>query len=179
MGGASVGETAGKQGRKLGARDSSPIWSSEPAFLPNLETETRESEKFLLIFFFFGWGGPCHKACEFLEPGPQQPKWGVLTTGPPGNYLICFAGGSGGEESACNAGALGWKDPLEKGTVTQSGILTCRIPWTVYIVHGVTKSRTRLNDFHFPGEKCVLEVVSARLSGDKEVGWGSASDRRP
>ena len=62
-------ETAGKQGRELGARDSSPIWASEPAFLPNLETETRESKEFVLI-----WGGGvlCHKTCEFLAPGPQQ-----------------------------------------------------------------------------------------------------------
>ena len=75
--------------------------------------------------------------------------------------------------------SLGWKDPLEKGTVTQSCFLAWRIPWTVYIVRGVAKSRTRMSDFHFPGEKCVLEVVSARLSGDKQVGWGSASDKRP
>ena len=27
-------------------------------------------------------------------------------------------------------GSLGWKDPLEKGTATQSSILVERIPWT-------------------------------------------------
>ena len=27
--------------------------------------------------------------------------------------------------------SLGWKDPLEKGTATHSGILAWRIPWTV------------------------------------------------
>ena len=26
--------------------------------------------------------------------------------------------------------SLGWKDPLEKGTATQSSILAWRIPWT-------------------------------------------------
>ena len=26
---------------------------------------------------------------------------------------------------------LGWEDPLEKGTATQSSILAWRIPWTV------------------------------------------------
>ena len=26
--------------------------------------------------------------------------------------------------------SLGWEDPLEKGTVTHSGILAWRIPWT-------------------------------------------------
>ena len=57
-------------------------------------------------------------------------------------------GGSAGKESACNARDLGWEDPLEKGKASHSSILAWRIPWT--IVHGVTKSRTRLSDFHFP-----------------------------
>ena len=50
--------------------------------------------------------------------------------------------------------------PLEgKGYPLQySSILAWRIPWTVYIVHGVAKSQTWLTDFHFtlpvfwPGE---------------------------
>ena len=45
-----------------------------------------------------------------------------------------FPGGSAGKEYACNAEdlvqSLGWEDPLEKGTVTHSGILAWRIPWT-------------------------------------------------
>ena len=32
-----------------------------------------------------------------------------------------------------------------------SSILAWRIPWTVCMVHGVTKSRTLLRDFHFMG----------------------------
>ena len=52
------------------------------------------------------------------------------------------------KKSACNAGDLGWEDPLEKGKSTHSSILAWRIPWT--IVHGVTKSQTQLSDFHFP-----------------------------
>ena len=43
--------------------------------------------------------------------------------------------------------SLGWEDPLEKGKATHSSLLAWRIPWTVY--HGVTKSQTRLSDFHF------------------------------
>ena len=43
--------------------------------------------------------------------------------------------------------SLGWEDPLEKGKVTHSSILACRISWT--IVHVVAKSQTRLNDFPF------------------------------
>ena len=42
--------------------------------------------------------------------------------------------------------SLGWEDPLEKGKATHSSILDWRIPWTI---HGLTKSQTRLSDFHF------------------------------
>ena len=44
--------------------------------------------------------------------------------------------------------SLGWKDPLVKGKATHSSILAWRIPWTVCVVHGVSKSQTRLSDFH-------------------------------
>ena len=45
------------------------------------------------------------------------------------------------------AGSLGREDPLEKGKAIHSSILAWRIPWTT--VHGVTKSWTRLSNFHF------------------------------
>ena len=43
---------------------------------------------------------------------------------------------------------------LEKGMVTHSNILAWSIPWTeepgwLYIGHGVTKSPTRLSNYHF------------------------------
>ena len=46
--------------------------------------------------------------------------------------------------------SLGWEDPLEEGMATHSSILAWRIPmdrgaWRA-TVHGVTKSRTQLND---------------------------------
>ena len=41
---------------------------------------------------------------------------------------------------------LSWEDPLQKGKATHSSILAWRIPWTT--VHGVTKSWTRLSEFH-------------------------------
>ena len=48
--------------------------------------------------------------------------------------IICIAPGSLGrsnsKQSACNAGDLGWKDPLEKGMATHYTILAWRIPWT-------------------------------------------------
>ena len=42
-----------------------------------------------------------------------------------------FLCGSAGKEYTCNAGDLGWEDPLEKGKATHSSILAWRIPWTV------------------------------------------------
>ena len=48
--------------------------------------------------------------------------------------------------------SLGQEDPLEKGKATHSSFLAWRIPWTEELgslVHGVTKSQTRLSDFHF------------------------------
>ena len=42
--------------------------------------------------------------------------------------------------------SLGWEDPLEKEKATYSSILAWRIPWT--IAHGITKSWTRLSNFH-------------------------------
>ena len=42
--------------------------------------------------------------------------------------------------------SLGWEDPLEKGKATHSSILAWRIQWTAL---GVTKSQTRLSNFHF------------------------------
>ena len=48
--------------------------------------------------------------------------------------LVGFRGGSDGEESTCNAGALapslGQEDPLEKEMGTHSGVLARRISWT-------------------------------------------------
>ena len=41
--------------------------------------------------------------------------------------------------------SLGWEDPLEN----RSSILVWRIPWTVWILHGPTKSCARMSDFHF------------------------------
>ena len=44
---------------------------------------------------------------------------------------------------------LGWEDPLEKGKATHYSILASRIPWTVGLVHEVTKSWTQRSTFHF------------------------------
>ena len=46
----------------------------------------------------------------------------------PTPVFLGFPGGPDGKESACNAGDLGWEDPLEEGMTTHSSILTWRIP---------------------------------------------------
>ena len=43
--------------------------------------------------------------------------------------------------------SLGGEDHLEKGKATHSSILAWRMPWS--IVHGVTKSQTLTECFHF------------------------------
>ena len=64
--------------------------------------------------------------------------------------FLGFPCGSAGKEFTHNVEiwvqSLGWEDPLEKGKATHSSILAWRNPW---IVHGVTKSWTKLNNFHF------------------------------
>ena len=61
-----------------------------------------------------------------------------------------FPGGSEGKESTCIVEDLGWEDPLEEGMATHSSILAWRIPMDCSpagsSVHGVTKSRTELNN---------------------------------
>ena len=46
------------------------------------------------------------------------------------HIITGFPGGSDGKESTCNAGDLGWEDPLEEGMATHSSVLAWRIPWT-------------------------------------------------
>ena len=52
----------------------------------------------------------------------------------PSSILGTPPGGSGGKESACNAGdpglIPGQENPLEKTMATHSSILAWRIPWT-------------------------------------------------
>ena len=61
-------------------------------------------------------------------------------------WALGFPGSLAGKESICNAGDLGWEDPLEEGIATHSSILAWRIRmdrgtwWAT--VHGVAKSWT-------------------------------------
>ena len=61
-----------------------------------------------------------------------------------------FPSGSGGKESACNAGDLGSIPGSGRSHGERNGnrssILAWRIPWTEATVHGVAKSWTQLSD---------------------------------
>ena len=74
--------------------------------------------------------------------------------------------------------SLGWKNPLEKGKATHSSILAWKIPRTV---HGVTKSRTQLSDFHFHLRDvlCVRFklIPSSDRDGFQQQYWAVSSGR--
>ena len=68
-----------------------------------------------------------------FKPLPMSHAQGGLPQQPLKIFVYLFRGfpgGSDSKESACNAGDLGWEDPLEKGMATHSNILIWRIPWT-------------------------------------------------
>ena len=67
----------------------------------------------------------------------------------------------------------GWENPLEKEKATHSSILVWRIPWTVYIVHGVAESQIWLSNFHFPAHTKKISMVSTNTSSfwTKVVCW--------
>ena len=87
----------------------------------------------------------------------MNPKW-----------LVGFPCSSAGKESACSAGetwvqSLGWEDPLEKGKATHSSGYYTVPYYTVCIVHGVAKSRTRLSDFNFTSLQIINTVFQSQL----------------
>ena len=58
--------------------------------------------------------------------------------------------------------ALTLEDPLEKAVTTHSSILAWRIPWIEVTVHGVTKNRTRLSDYHSHSAKLRMQCIFRR-----------------
>ena len=78
--------------------------------------------------------------CPLLSSGFEDLSWVPLTH----SQASLVAG----EESACNTGNLGWEDPLEKKMATSLQDSDLEYSRDC-IVHGVTKSWTQLNDFHF------------------------------
>ena len=68
-----------------------------------------------------------------------------------GRYMKGFPGGSAGNKSTCNAWDLGLNPGLGRSPGEEKGYLLQYFGLensTDCIVHGVTKSQTRLSDFH-------------------------------
>ena len=88
--------------------------------------------------------------------------------GYPLQYSWGFPGGSAGKESTCNEGDLGLipglgRSPGEgKGYPLQGSGLENSMDC---IVHGVAKSRTRLDDFHFTNTLKGSQTVAMDESG--------------
>ena len=62
--------------------------------------------------------------------------------------------------------SLGWEDRLEKGKATHSSVLAWRIPWTIYIVHGVAKSRhdwATFTSLHYVSKFAVSPFIRTSL----------------
>ena len=82
--------------------------------------------------------------------------------------MLGFLSNSAGTESACNAGDLGSIPGLER---SPGGGNTYPLQYPGlensinHIVHGVAKSRTRLNDFHFTSLINVYRLVLASTEG--------------
>ena len=71
-----------------------------------------------------------------------------------------FPCGSAGKESACNAGDLGLIPGLGRSPGEGKGYplqYSCQENSMDCIVHGVTKSQTRLRDFHFTSQEMVKD----------------------
>ena len=99
----------------------------------------------------------------------------------PTSVFLGFPCGSAGKESACNVGDQGsipglGRSPGEgKGYPLQYSSLENSMGC---IVHGVTKSRTRLSDFHFPFPSPDLlnsTVIISDFSAQSQSGFNSAN----
>ena len=99
-------------------------------------TRSREQELFCVSRNFFVTMNLCQDYyladCHELFIDRLHSHWLLLSFGiimikhyP---YSVGFPDSLVGKESACNAGDLGWEDPLEKGKATHSSILAWRIP---------------------------------------------------
>ena len=80
------------------------------------------------------------------------------------SIVLGFPGCSAGKESACNAGdpgsIPGLVYPLQYSGLENS--MDC-------IVHGVTKSWTRLSDFHFPSLQIMVEIMKTMAISSKSA----------
>ena len=111
-----------------------------------------KNQSFIFFFFFFWY---FHKSLQRAKivmlsfgctcPADKLPPPPPL---PPGPSLVAQLVKNPPAMQETLVQFLDWEDPLEKGMATHSSILVWRIPWTIQSM-GVTKSPTRLTDFHF------------------------------
>ena len=127
-------------------------WRSQVGCSPwgREESDTTERLPFQFSLSCIGEGNGNPLQCSCLENPRDGGAWGAAVYGShrvghdwsdlvvvvvvirgPTPVLLGFPCGSAGKESSCNAGDLGWEDPLEKGKATHSSILSWRIPWTL------------------------------------------------
>ena len=87
-------------------------------------------------------------------------------------YSLGLPGGSGGKESACNAGDLGSIPGLGRSPAEGKG---CPLQYsglenpTDCTVHGVEKSRTQLSDFHFHMQYIFCQLYLNPVLTDKRI----------
>ena len=114
---------------------------------------------FLIVYLLNPWGFPdssvdTESACNAGDPS-SIPGLG-WSTGEGKGYRLQYSWASLVPQLVKNPPAmwetwvrsLVWEDPLEKGKATHSSIPAWRIPWAVESTE-VSKSRTRLSNFHY------------------------------
>ena len=117
-----------------------------------LENRTATHSSILGLPWWFSWER-IRLQCRRLWFNSWVGKTRWRTEQLPTSVFLGFPGGLAGKESACNVGDLGLIPGLGrssgegKGYPLQYSALENSMDC---IVHGVTKSRTRLSNFHFP-----------------------------
>ena len=104
----------------------------------------------------------CNTGDPGLIPGLGRPPGEGIVFYP---VFLGFPCGLAGKESSCNVGDLGLIPGLGRSPEEGKGYpLQYSGPENSmgYIVHGVTKSRTRLSDFHFTSLHFIISIDFSR-----------------
>ena len=132
----------------------------DPAFLLVYPTCTSNFRNFKWLLILLS-NKLCHLLCPILETGITS--WLILAWKSSDSSVILIFHihlvtdstwfrlpcGLVGKESTCNAGDLGWEDPLEKGSAGYPLQYSSLENFMDSIIHGVTKSQTQLSNFSF------------------------------
>ena len=106
-----------------------------------------------------------------MDLGREIPwkRSGLLTP-----VYLGFPCGSAGKESTCNAGDLGWEDPVENGKDTHSSILAWRIPWTVFLENSMESPLGSQRDWT-ESLSLFFQPVHIGPASESAVGWVPAT----